>query len=148
MILAVVSHVHRETWDFLRALQTNKDSWNEPLGCGPEIRLHLIEEAGEYLEDDKLKLMFYGFAMISGKKVNEHKHSSELICTEWKYLELLDTVSSIAKGKGDTVSIGLSFASRALDVEMDELEVYNCGNQLVGMWLDVSEYMHHIWWKW
>ncbi|KAF9612558.1 hypothetical protein IFM89_002154 [Coptis chinensis] len=33
----------------------SEDSWNEPLGCGTEIRLHLREEVGEYLEEDKLK---------------------------------------------------------------------------------------------
>ncbi|KAF9614074.1 hypothetical protein IFM89_014874 [Coptis chinensis] len=35
----------------------SEDSWNEPLGCGTEIRLHLREEIGEYLEEDKLKLL-------------------------------------------------------------------------------------------
>ncbi|XP_010246858.1 PREDICTED: endoplasmin homolog [Nelumbo nucifera] len=33
----------------------SEDVWNEPLGRGTEIRLHLREEAGEYLEEDKLK---------------------------------------------------------------------------------------------
>ncbi|KAK9165154.1 hypothetical protein Scep_000345 [Stephania cephalantha] len=33
----------------------SEDTWNEPLGRGTEIRLHLREEAGEYLEEDKLK---------------------------------------------------------------------------------------------
>lgn len=31
------------------------DTWNEPLGRGTEIRLHLRDEAKEYLEEDKLK---------------------------------------------------------------------------------------------
>ncbi|KAF9611119.1 hypothetical protein IFM89_027019 [Coptis chinensis] len=69
-----------------------------------------------------LKWLGYALCAFHGlclecKKVNERKHSSELICTEWKHLELLDTASSIARGKRDTASIGLSFASRALDVE-------------------------------
>ncbi|XP_078448296.1 chaperone protein htpG family protein [Wolffia australiana] len=33
----------------------SEDSWNEPLGRGTEIRLHLREEAQEYLEEAKLK---------------------------------------------------------------------------------------------
>ncbi|KAF9622771.1 hypothetical protein IFM89_034006 [Coptis chinensis] len=37
------------------AFAISEDSWNEPLGRGTEIRLHLREEAGEYLEEDKLK---------------------------------------------------------------------------------------------
>ncbi|KAL8133464.1 hypothetical protein AgCh_008790 [Apium graveolens] len=35
---------------------TSEDTWNEPLGRGTEIRLHLREEAGEYLEQSKLKV--------------------------------------------------------------------------------------------
>lgn len=34
----------------------SEDTWNEPLGRGTEIRLHLREEAGEYLEEAKLKV--------------------------------------------------------------------------------------------
>ncbi|KAK2660745.1 hypothetical protein Ddye_007278 [Dipteronia dyeriana] len=37
------------------AFAISEDSWNEPLGRGTEIRLHLREEAGEYLEESKLK---------------------------------------------------------------------------------------------
>ncbi|KAL6212788.1 hypothetical protein ACLB2K_018005 [Fragaria x ananassa] len=33
----------------------SEDTFNEPLGRGTEIRLHLREEAGEYLEESKLK---------------------------------------------------------------------------------------------
>ncbi|KAL6295561.1 hypothetical protein ACE6H2_003703 [Prunus campanulata] len=33
----------------------SEDTYNEPLGRGTEIRLHLREEAGEYLEESKLK---------------------------------------------------------------------------------------------
>ncbi|RIA05007.1 hypothetical protein BRARA_K00745 [Brassica rapa] len=33
----------------------SEDTWNEPLGRGTEIRLHLRDEAGEYLEESKLK---------------------------------------------------------------------------------------------
>lgn len=34
----------------------SEDTWNEPLGRGTEIRLHLRDEAKEYLEEDKLKV--------------------------------------------------------------------------------------------
>ncbi|XP_073223265.1 endoplasmin homolog isoform X1 [Cicer arietinum] len=37
------------------AFAISEDTWNEPLGRGTEIRLHLKEEAGEYLEEFKLK---------------------------------------------------------------------------------------------
>ncbi|XP_059638008.1 endoplasmin homolog [Cornus florida] len=37
------------------AFAISEDVWNEPLGRGTEIRLHLREEAGEYLEESKLK---------------------------------------------------------------------------------------------
>ncbi|XP_031493628.1 endoplasmin homolog [Nymphaea colorata] len=33
----------------------SEDTWNEPLGRGTEIRLHLREEASEYLQEEKLK---------------------------------------------------------------------------------------------
>ncbi|KAL5185793.1 Endoplasmin [Glycine soja] len=37
------------------AFAISEDTWNEPLGRGTEIRLHLKEEAGEYLQESKLK---------------------------------------------------------------------------------------------
>lgn len=37
------------------AFAISEDVWNEPLGRGTEIRLHLRDEAGEYLEEIKLK---------------------------------------------------------------------------------------------
>ncbi|XP_028766282.1 endoplasmin homolog [Neltuma alba] len=37
------------------AFAISEDTWNEPLGRGTEIRLHLRDEAGEYLEEYKLK---------------------------------------------------------------------------------------------
>ncbi|PSR99579.1 Endoplasmin like [Actinidia chinensis var. chinensis] len=37
------------------AFAISEDTWNEPLGRGTEIRLHLREEAGEYVEESKLK---------------------------------------------------------------------------------------------
>ncbi|XP_061363696.1 endoplasmin homolog [Gastrolobium bilobum] len=37
------------------AFAVSEDTWNEPLGRGTEIRLHLKDEAGEYLEESKLK---------------------------------------------------------------------------------------------
>lgn len=35
----------------------SEDTWNEPLGRGTEIRLHLRDEAKEYVEEDKLKVL-------------------------------------------------------------------------------------------
>ncbi|XP_047328981.1 endoplasmin homolog [Impatiens glandulifera] len=37
------------------AFAISEDIWNEPLGRGTEIRLHLKEDAGEYLEESKIK---------------------------------------------------------------------------------------------
>lgn len=37
----------------------SEDTWNEPLGRGTEIRLHLRDEAGEYLEESKLKVSIF-----------------------------------------------------------------------------------------
>ncbi|GMJ02729.1 SHEPHERD, HEAT SHOCK PROTEIN 90.7, HEAT SHOCK PROTEIN 90-7 [Hibiscus trionum] len=37
------------------AFAISEDTWNEPLGRGTEIRLHLRNEAQEYLEESKLK---------------------------------------------------------------------------------------------
>jgi hypothetical protein len=37
----------------------SEDTWNEPLGRGTEIKLHLRDEAKEYLEEDKLKVLPY-----------------------------------------------------------------------------------------
>lgn len=38
------------------AFAISEDTENEPLGRGTEIRLHLKEEASEYLQEDKLKV--------------------------------------------------------------------------------------------
>nr|ALN96986.1 HSP90-like protein [Populus tomentosa] len=37
------------------ALAISEETWNEPLGRGTEIRLHIRDEAGEYLEEKNLK---------------------------------------------------------------------------------------------
>ncbi|XP_057490061.1 endoplasmin homolog [Actinidia eriantha] len=37
------------------AFAISEDTWNEQLGRGTEVRLHLREEAGEYAEESKLK---------------------------------------------------------------------------------------------
>ncbi|KAL0366023.1 UNVERIFIED_CONTAM: Endoplasmin [Sesamum radiatum] len=37
------------------AFAISEDEWNEPLGRGTEIRLHLRDEAQEYLDENKLK---------------------------------------------------------------------------------------------
>lgn len=38
------------------AFAISEDTWNEPLGRGTEIKLHLRDEAQEYLEEGKLKV--------------------------------------------------------------------------------------------
>lgn len=38
------------------AFAISEDTWNEPLGRGTEIRLHLRDEAQEYLDEFKLKV--------------------------------------------------------------------------------------------
>lgn len=38
------------------AFAISEDEWNEPLGRGTEIRLHLKDEAQEYLDEHKLKV--------------------------------------------------------------------------------------------
>ena len=38
------------------AFAISEDTWNEQLGRGTEVRLHLREEAGEYVEESKLKV--------------------------------------------------------------------------------------------
>ncbi|KAG5552071.1 hypothetical protein RHGRI_010230 [Rhododendron griersonianum] len=68
----------------------SEDPWNEPLGRGTEIRLHLREEAGEYLEESKLKGLgfgvspsavvcwsgsFAGIALRSLERDTDHIHS-------------------------------------------------------------------------
>jgi heat shock protein beta len=44
----------------------SEDTWNEPLGRGTEIRLHLRDEAKEYLEEDKLKVSTHSFVFCLG----------------------------------------------------------------------------------
>lgn len=46
----------------------SEDTENEPLGRGTEIRLHLREEAKEYLEESKLKVTFSSHFLISRLK--------------------------------------------------------------------------------
>jgi len=46
------------------AFAISEDTWNEPLGRGTEIRLHLREEAGEYLEESKLKVSAFNIWWI------------------------------------------------------------------------------------
>ena len=61
-------HVWESTADGSFAI--SEDTWNEPLGRGTEIRLHIKDEAKEYLEEDKLKVCvcmivpFYWFAPL------------------------------------------------------------------------------------
>lgn len=53
--------VFRYVWESKAdgAFAISEDEWNEPLGRGTEIRLHLRDEAGEYLEETKLKVSTY-----------------------------------------------------------------------------------------
>ena len=44
----------------------SEDTWNEPLGRGTEIRLHLRDEAKEYLEEDKLKVSTHSLVFYLG----------------------------------------------------------------------------------
>lgn len=46
------------------AFAISEDTYNEPMGRGTEIRLHLREEAGEYLEESKLKVKFDGTLVV------------------------------------------------------------------------------------
>lgn len=41
------------------AFAISEDSWNEPIGRGTEIRLHLRDEAGEYVDQYKLKVSIH-----------------------------------------------------------------------------------------
>ena len=52
--------VFRHVWESKAdgAFAISEDTWNEPLGRGTEIRLHLRDEAQEYLEEGKLKVSF------------------------------------------------------------------------------------------
>lgn len=60
----MVSNVHinflcfRHVWESKAdgSFVVSEDTFNEPLGRGTEIRLHIREEAGEYLEESKLKV--------------------------------------------------------------------------------------------
>ncbi|KAH7844736.1 hypothetical protein Vadar_031164 [Vaccinium darrowii] len=60
------SYVWESTAD--GAFAFSVDTWNEPLGHGIEIKLHLREGAGEYLEESKLKP--YGFDVGQSEKGN------------------------------------------------------------------------------
>lgn len=53
--------VFRYVWESKAdgAFAISEDTWNEPLGRGTEIRLHLRDEAGEYLEEGKLKVRIF-----------------------------------------------------------------------------------------
>lgn len=50
--------MYRYVWESKAdgAFAISEDTWNEPLGRGTEIRLHLRDEAGEYLDELKLKV--------------------------------------------------------------------------------------------
>jgi HSP90 family molecular chaperone len=37
----------------------SENAWNVPLGCGTEMKLHLLDEAKEYWEEGKLKVSSY-----------------------------------------------------------------------------------------
>lgn len=56
--------VFRHVWESKAdgAFAISEDTWNEPLGRGTEIRLHLRDEAQEYLEEGKLKVSLNFFS--------------------------------------------------------------------------------------
>ena len=43
-----------------------EDTWSKPLVSATEIRLHLRDEAKEYLEEDKLKVSTHSFVFYLG----------------------------------------------------------------------------------
>ena len=51
---SVIRHVWESKAD--GKFTVSEDTWNEPLGRGTEIRLHLRDDAGGYLEGSKLKV--------------------------------------------------------------------------------------------
>ena len=55
----MVLYLYRYVWESKAdgSFAISEDTWNEPLGRGTEIRLHLRDEAKEYLEEDKLKVL-------------------------------------------------------------------------------------------
>nr|TKS10041.1 hypothetical protein D5086_0000086270 [Populus alba] len=70
------------------ALAISEDTWNEPLGRGTEIRLHIRDEAGEYLEEKNLKrtaqVMYQAALMESGFMLNDPKDFSSRIYSSVK----------------------------------------------------------------
>ncbi|XP_068657874.1 endoplasmin homolog [Aristolochia californica] len=46
------------------AFAISEDTWNEPLGCGTEIRLHLRDEASESLEQHELKELVQRYSEV------------------------------------------------------------------------------------
>jgi HSP90 family molecular chaperone len=59
--IVLLSSLFRYVWESKAdgSFAISEDTWNEPLGRGTEIRLHLRDEAKEYLEEDKLKVFPY-----------------------------------------------------------------------------------------
>lgn len=70
----IVCLVFRYVWESKAdgAFAISEDTWNEPIGRGTEIKLHLREEAGEYLEESKLKVRML--------EIFDHKQFSCLFC--------------------------------------------------------------------
>jgi hypothetical protein len=66
--VVVVLYSFRYVWESKAdgSFAISEDTWNEPLGRGTEIRLHLRDEAKEYLEEDKLKVGPYSFVFYLG----------------------------------------------------------------------------------
>ncbi|XP_019156559.1 PREDICTED: endoplasmin homolog [Ipomoea nil] len=52
------------------AFAISEDVWNEPLGRGTEIRLHLRDEAGEYLDEVKLKDLVKRYSQFINFPIN------------------------------------------------------------------------------
>ncbi|XP_021802966.1 endoplasmin homolog [Prunus avium] len=56
-VISKHNHDKQHVWESKAdgSFVVSEDTYNEPLGRGTEIRLHLREESGEYLEESKLK---------------------------------------------------------------------------------------------
>lgn len=64
----------------------SEDTENEPLGRGTEIRLHLRDEAKEYLEEGKLKVTCSSYFVFSKQSV--------IVYHKWSLILLLFSMTS------------------------------------------------------
>lgn len=83
------------------AFAISEDTWNEPLGRGTEIRLHLRDEAQEYLEEGKLKVSSVCFPrdllliILLMFVICQHGSGLNLYCSiDLEYLQCIFLVST------------------------------------------------------